>query len=171
MSEDDLKFFKFKQFLAQKHLEIGKKELNKKGIKLCGDCPLRFSDDEVRAFPRAFKKNATMGIHSWNIPSLDFVEILGGVKHTCTFHANPEVMLSPQNAFYGEKVSLPIEESADHICAEFVMCYPPGIPILAPGEKITREILEYIAYAREKGCLLTGPEDLEIRRINIVKGG
>lgn len=76
MNEDDLKFFKFKQFLAQKHLEIGKKELNKKGIKLCGDCPLRFSDDEVRAFPRAFKKNATMGIHSWNIPSLDFDSIL-----------------------------------------------------------------------------------------------
>ena len=32
------------------------------------------------------------------------------------------------------------------------MCYPPGIPILAPGERVTREILEYIAYAKEKGC-------------------
>ena len=32
------------------------------------------------------------------------------------------------------------------------MCYPPGIPILAPGERITKEIAEYILYAKEKGC-------------------
>lgn len=36
----------------------------------------------------------TLGDKKTNIQSLDFVEILGGVKHTCTFHANPEVMLS-----------------------------------------------------------------------------
>ncbi len=39
------------------------------------------------------------------------------------------------------------------VCSEFVMCYPPGIPILAPGEMITPDILDYIAYAKEKGCL------------------
>ena len=48
------------------------------------------------------------------------------------------------------------------------MCYPPGIPILAPGERITREILDYIRYAKEKGCSMTGPEDPEIEEINIL---
>ena len=48
------------------------------------------------------------------------------------------------------------------------MCYPPGIPILAPGEWITREILGYIAYAKEKGCFLTGTEDIRIENINVV---
>ena len=49
------------------------------------------------------------------------------------------------------------------------MCYPPGIPVLAPGESITRAILSYIRYAHEKGCQMTGPEDPEIRHINILK--
>ena len=48
------------------------------------------------------------------------------------------------------------------------MCYPPGIPILAPGERITAEILDYIRYAKEKGCSMTGPEDPEIEEINIL---
>ena len=48
------------------------------------------------------------------------------------------------------------------------MCYPPGIPILAPGERITKEILEHIQYAKEKGCSMTGPEDPEIHRINVL---
>ncbi len=80
----------------------------------------------------------------------------------------PEVVISPQDAFYAEKVSLPLEDCAGHVCSEFVMCYPPGIPILAPGERITREILEHIRYAKEKGCSMTGPEDPEIRRINVL---
>ncbi len=52
--------------------------------------------------------------------------------------------------FYAAKRAMPIEQSAGQICSEFVMCYPPGIPILAPGERITQEILDYIAYAKEK---------------------
>ena len=48
------------------------------------------------------------------------------------------------------------------------MCYPPGIPILAPGERITEAILEYISYAKAKGCSMTGPEDPDINNINIL---
>lgn len=84
-------------------------------------------------------------------------------------YINPEVILTPQEAFYSPKVSVPMNESNGKICAEFVMCYPPGIPILAPGEKITREILDYINYAKEKGCFLTGTEDIKIENINIVE--
>ncbi|EEG29982.1 Orn/Lys/Arg decarboxylase, major domain protein [[Clostridium] methylpentosum DSM 5476] len=85
-------------------------------------------------------------------------------------YISPKVVATPQDAFYADKESLPIGESAGRICSEFVMCYPPGIPILAPGEQITREILDYIVYAKEKGCSLTGPEDMDIERINVLKG-
>ena len=85
-------------------------------------------------------------------------------------YIDPEVAVSPQEAFYAETESLPIEETAGRICSEFVMCYPPGIPILAPGERITRPILDYIAYAKEKGCSMTGPEDPGIERLNVLKG-
>jgi Arginine/lysine/ornithine decarboxylases len=83
-------------------------------------------------------------------------------------YINPEVVLAPQQAFYGEKRAVPLRESAGEVCSEFVMCYPPGIPILAPGERITPEILDYIEYAKAKGSSLTGTEDKEIKHINIV---
>ena len=82
----------------------------------------------------------------------------------------PVVAVSPQEAFYAEKESLPIMETEGRICSEFVMCYPPGIPILAPGERITRDILEYICYAKEKGCSMTGTEDPDINNLNVLKG-
>lgn len=62
-----------------------------------------------------------------------------------------------------------IEESSARISGEFVMCYPPGIPIIAPGELITDEILDYIAYSKERGCFLTGTEDMNIEYINVLE--
>ena len=83
-------------------------------------------------------------------------------------YIQPEVIVSPQEAFYSEKESLPIHQAAGRICAEFIMCYPPGIPILAPGERITKEIIDYIVYAKEKGCSLQGTEDLNADRLNVL---
>lgn len=83
-------------------------------------------------------------------------------------YIEPDVVLSPQNAFYSKKVSLPLEQTLGRICAEFVMCYPPGIPVLATGEKVTDEILQYIGYAKEKGCSMTGPTDPHINNLNVV---
>lgn len=85
-------------------------------------------------------------------------------------YINPLVKKTPQEGFYGDKESIALDESAGRICSEFVMSYPPGIPILAPGEEITAEIIEYIKYAKEKGCFLTGPENLELGKINVLKG-
>ena len=84
-------------------------------------------------------------------------------------YVEPTVVLSPQAAFYAPKRSVPIARSEGLVAAEFVMCYPPGIPILAPGERITREVLDYVLYAKAKGCFMTGPADMKINRINVVK--
>ena len=81
----------------------------------------------------------------------------------------PKVSATPQKAFYAQKESLPIRQTAGRICGEFVMCYPPGIPILAPGEIITKDIIEYIIYAKEKGCSMQGTEDPEVENLNVLK--
>ena len=85
-------------------------------------------------------------------------------------YIEPQVDASPQEAFYAPKESLPLDKTPGHICSEFVMCYPPGIPILAPGERITRRIVDYIKYAKAKGCSMTGPEDPDIERLNVLSG-
>jgi arginine/lysine/ornithine decarboxylase len=84
-------------------------------------------------------------------------------------YITPIVAATPQKAFYSEKELVPIRETAGRICGEFVMCYPPGIPILAPGEQITDEIISYILYAKEKGCSMQGPEDPDISKLNVLK--
>lgn len=85
-------------------------------------------------------------------------------------YVNPIVVTSPQKAFYSEKESLLLDECLGRVCTEFVMAYPPGIPILAPGEKITQEVIDYIRYASEKGCMITGPEKMDASSLNVLKG-
>jgi len=84
-------------------------------------------------------------------------------------YINPALVLPPQEAFYRDKAPRPLGECEGCVSGEFVMCYPPGIPILAPGERITRDIVDYIAYAKEKGCSLTGPQDMEIENILVLR--
>ena len=85
-------------------------------------------------------------------------------------YINPQVVVSPQKAFYSEKKSVEIKQSVGYISGEFVMCYPPGIPILAPGELITKEIAEYILYAKEKGCSMQGTEDPAVEYLQVLAG-
>lgn len=81
----------------------------------------------------------------------------------------PKVVATPQEAFYADKEMLPLSETNGRICSEFVMCYPPGIPILAPGEIITEDIINYINYAKEKGCSMQGTEDPAIEHLNVLR--
>lgn len=84
-------------------------------------------------------------------------------------YINPVLAMSPQKAFYAQKRTVAINESAGLISAELVMAYPPGIPILAPGERITEEIIEYIRYAKEKGCAMMGTKDGTMKNIETVE--
>lgn len=85
-------------------------------------------------------------------------------------YIDPIVDATPKEAFYAQKKSLPLEETVGETAAEFLMCYPPGIPVLAPGERVTKEILDYIRYAKKKGCQITGPEDMTINRLQVMSG-
>lgn len=105
------------------------------------------------------------------------VGALEDIRHTyqkdsrdlyCGDFIKPECVMSPQRAFYAEKKQIPLRETAGCICGELVMCYPPGIPILTPGERITGEIIKYISYAKEKGCSLQGTKDPEVEYLSVM---
>ncbi len=81
----------------------------------------------------------------------------------------PLLALTPRDAFYAETEVIPFEESEGRIIAEFVMVYPPGIPIFIPGEIITKENLHYIRKNLEAGLPVQGPEDDEIKLIRVIK--
>ena len=84
-------------------------------------------------------------------------------------YISPIVRVSPQRAFYAPQKKVKIAESIDEIAGESIMVYPPGIPILAPGELITQEAIDYILYAKERGSFLTGIEDTTIEYINVLE--
>jgi arginine decarboxylase len=76
----------------------------------------------------------------------------------------PLLALAPRDAFYAETEVIPFEESAGRIIAEFVMVYPPGIPIFIPGEIITQDNLVYTRKNVEAGLPVQGAEDIELKK-------
>lgn len=80
----------------------------------------------------------------------------------------PHLAMTPRDAFYKTAESVPFAESAGRIAAEFVMVYPPGIPILMPGEWITQRNIDYISEHLEAGLPVQGPEDPSFGTIRVV---
>ena len=83
-------------------------------------------------------------------------------------YIDPVIAMAPQDAFYAKKRRVPMRESTGLVAGEFVMSYPPGIPIVAPGERITPDVLEHILFAKEKGCFMTGTEDMNLDYLMVV---
>lgn len=81
----------------------------------------------------------------------------------------PALSLTPRDAFYSETEIVPLLEAQDRIIAEFIMIYPPGIPVFLPGEIITQENIDYIQKNLEVGLPVQGPEDESIRTIRVIK--
>jgi arginine/lysine/ornithine decarboxylase len=84
-----------------------------------------------------------------------------------TLH-NPEVIVTPRNAFYSHRKLKKLEDCEGDISAEFIMAYPPGIPIITPGERISKDIIEYIIFLKEQKSMLTGSEDPYVNNINVL---
>ena len=74
-----------------------------------------------------------------------------------------------REVFYGEKEALPFEESVGKICGEQVSFYPPGIPVLLPGEVVTEEIIAYCKMMKDLGLPVSGPADGSLKTIRVVK--
>jgi len=64
------------------------------------------------------------------------------VLPSISWTVDPEVVISPRDAFFAPHSTVPVEEAIGMVSAEVVAPYPPGIPVLAPGERITSEAVE-----------------------------
>ena len=80
-----------------------------------------------------------------------------------------EAKMAMHEAFYAESQSIPLEDAVGQILSEFIYIYPPGIPEVVPGERLSQESLEKILYWKKIGLDLQGMEDPRADRIRIVK--
>jgi lysine decarboxylase len=71
--------------------------------------------------------------------------------------------MTPREAFFGAREAVPIERAAGRVAAESLAAYPPGIPNVLPGERLTPETLAYIAETLERGGSLRGASDRSLR--------
>lgn len=89
-------------------------------------------------------------------------------RKTTIIPHNPKMIVSPRDAFYSKKKSVPLKESAGEIAGEMIMAYPPGIPVIGLGERITKEIIEYIELLKTQKCQMQGTADPHINSIMVL---
>ncbi|KAK1642111.1 hypothetical protein QYE76_059916 [Lolium multiflorum] len=77
------------------------------------------------------------------------------------------VKLTPREAFFTNKKRVCIEDSIGEICGELICPYPPGIPVLIPGEVVTQESLSYLIHVRDQGMVISGAADAKLNSIMV----
>ncbi|SFT61363.1 Arginine/lysine/ornithine decarboxylase [Selenomonas sp. GACV-9] len=83
--------------------------------------------------------------------------------------AVPVLGMTPRAAFFADYEQVPFAEAAGRIAAEQLMFYPPGIPILAPGDRIDQSSLDYIRAMQKLGLKVVGPQDTNLKTLKVVK--
>lgn len=78
------------------------------------------------------------------------------------------LMVSPRDAVFSKRERISFSNAAGRICAETVVSYPPGIPLLLPGERILPEMLKYCQTLQHNGFAILGPEDPALNTIGVV---
>ena len=81
----------------------------------------------------------------------------------------PPMRMLPREAFLAQTESVRFKQSKGRICAETISPYPPGIPVISPGEEVTDEIIDYLSLEIKAGVRMQGPYDRELKRIRVVK--
>jgi lysine decarboxylase len=80
-----------------------------------------------------------------------------------------EVVVPPREAFLGPADAVPVAEAPGRVSAESIAGYPPGIPALLPGERITAELIAYLHELRDAGARLHGASDPAFETICVLR--
>src|SRR3954454_1542794 len=91
------------------------------------------------------------------------------VKHPSADGLQMETVMLPRDAFFGRVEQVPVDKAVGRVAAEMVTPYPPGVPVLAPGELISQEAIDYLRSGLAAGMLLPDPADPELETIRVVK--
>ncbi len=81
---------------------------------------------------------------------------------------NNDMVVSPRDAFYSTKKAIALDEAVGEIAGENIMAYPPGIPVVSLGEKITQDIIDYIKILKMENCHLQGGIDPLVNYISVL---
>lgn len=81
----------------------------------------------------------------------------------------PKQVATPREAFNSPKIPVSLKNSIGEISGEFLLAYPPGIPVLCPGERITPEIINYVEALKNAGLYVQGTEDPDVNFIRVLK--
>ncbi|MCL1471437.1 aminotransferase class I/II-fold pyridoxal phosphate-dependent enzyme [Argonema antarcticum] len=114
----------------------------------------------VQSLATLAKKYQTASYPVKKTRSLDLVEMPDRYKMP---------LISPREAFFASTETLPFEQISQRISAELVCPYPPGIPILMPGEMITPITLEYLSTIKAMGGTISGCTDPTLQTLKVVK--
>ncbi len=93
----------------------------------------------------------------------------GGPGGVNVWMVDPVVAMSPREAYFADTVRVPVGDAVGRVCAELVSPYPPGVPALAPGEVVTREVLEVVASAQRSGVLVAYASDPTVETLLVVR--
>jgi arginine/lysine/ornithine decarboxylase len=107
-------------------------------------CLREFSSKEIEKVPKKYGR------------LIDFV------------HNLPQQVLTPHDAVFAKQKVIELTHSIGEISAELIVPFPPGIPLLLPGERISKEIIDYIELEAKAGMRFNGPEDPTLKTIKVV---
>jgi len=83
--------------------------------------------------------------------------------------STPVLAMNPREAFYADTVVVPLREAVGRVIADVIKVYPPGIPVLLPGEVVTLDNVLYIEENLRAGLPVQGPDDPTIQKVRVVK--
>ncbi|VEP13700.1 Arginine/lysine/ornithine decarboxylase [Hyella patelloides LEGE 07179] len=83
--------------------------------------------------------------------------------------STPKLQLSPREAYFAATETIPLSEASDRISGELICPYPPGIPVLMPGEVITSEAIDYLQKVLNSGGIITGCSDETLTNISVIE--
>jgi arginine decarboxylase len=80
-----------------------------------------------------------------------------------------ELVLTPREAFLGPQEVIAFDDATGRVAAEGLATYPPGIPNVLPGERLTAETLEYIRETVAHGGYVRGSSDRELKTLRVAR--
>jgi arginine decarboxylase len=83
-------------------------------------------------------------------------------------NAKPQPPISPREAFFAKSDRVEFKLACDHISTEIICPYPPGIPVILPGEIITCEAIEFILAIKNAGGVVNGTSDPTLETIRVI---
>jgi len=125
-------------------------------------CLLTIADDDTTVLPliealRAVSNTADRRPRP-ELPALPGMDII------------PAMVMTPREAYFASSMPVRMEAAHGHVAAEMIAPYPPGIPVLYPGERIHQDVISLIHGLRENGATFHGPADPNLDTIRVVGG-